>query len=178
MLRSSLAFKSINLQKESTLVKLCFLGEQTSFSLNNKHKDTHTPQCGPTMWRYLYTFWSTVGKPRFVWAGWDFTWRAYSVGTSGPAALLSKSYGKHGQNTHTHIDKQLHSSNLVLRKWSIAIPLLMMMTKGFEICSMLYWFGLTSLYFVANLCDSNVAKEVGMKKQTQVGGGHLQTQAI
>jgi len=23
-------------------MKLCFLGEQTSFSLNNKHKDTHT----------------------------------------------------------------------------------------------------------------------------------------
>lgn len=42
MLQSSLAFKSINLQKESTMVKLCFLGEQTSFSLNNKHKDTHT----------------------------------------------------------------------------------------------------------------------------------------
>jgi hypothetical protein len=80
--------------------------------------------------------------------------------------------------TLTHIDKQLHSSNLVLRKWSIAIPLLMMMTKGFEVCSMLYWFGLTSLYFVANLCDSNVAKEVGMKKQTRVGGGHLQTKAI
>jgi hypothetical protein len=96
----------------------------------------------------LFFLWSTVGKPCFVWVGWDFTWWAYSVGTSGPAALLSKSYAKHGQNTHTHthththIDKQLHSSNLDLKKWSIAIPLLMMMTKGFEIRSMLYWLGL------------------------------------
>jgi hypothetical protein len=144
MLQSSLAFKSINLQKESTLVKLCFLGTNKFFTQQQAQRHTHTPQCGPTVWRYLHTFFhrSTVGKPYFVWVAWDFTWRPYSVGTSGPAALLSKSYGKHGQKTHTHTDKQLHSSNLVLKNWSIAIPLLMMMTKGFEIRSMLYWLAL------------------------------------